>query len=139
MNQQLPPKPPLSGAVLAGGKAGRLRGQDKTKLQFGRKTLLQRTLDILEPLCSERLISSNNLSAYTGCKIVPDLVNGQGPLGALRSCLLAANNPYLIIVATDMPFITTKALAKLWQERENFDVIIPRSPDGMQPLAAIYN
>jgi len=132
-------KPPLSGVVLAGGRAGRLSGRDKTKLRFGRQTLLERTLGILDPLCDEKLISSNSIDNYPGCRVVPDLIEGQGPLGALHSCLLAARHPNLIIVATDMPFISTRALAKLWQEREEFDVVIPRSPDGMQPLAALYS
>jgi len=138
MNRK-PAKPPLSGVVLAGGRAGRLSGRDKTKLQFGRQTLLERTLKILDPICDEKLISSNSINNYPGCRVVPDRVEGQGPLGALYSCLLAARNPNLLIVATDMPFITIKALAKLWQERAGFDVVIPRSPDGMQPLAALYS
>jgi len=139
MNYQLQTKPDLSGVVLAGGRAGRLQGQDKTKLRFGGQTLLARTLEILEPLCNEKLISSNNLETYKNCKIIPDRCQGQGPLGALYSCLLAARNPRLLIVATDMPFITTRALQKLWQERNGFDVVIPKSPDGMQPLAALYS
>jgi len=139
MNSQFKKNPALSGVVLAGGRAGRLKGQDKTKLKFGGQTLLARTLEILEPLCNEQLISSNSLEAYSNCRIVPDRNQGQGPLGALYSCLLAARNPYLLIVATDMPFITTGALQKLWQEREGFEVVIPKSPDGMQPLAALYS
>ncbi len=139
MNSQLQTKPELSGVVLAGGRAGRLKGQDKTRLQFGGQTLLARTLEILDPLCSEKLISSNSLKTYNNCRIIPDRSPGQGPLGALYSCLLAARNPYLLIVATDMPFITTGALQKLWQEQDGFDVVIPKSPDGMQPLAALYS
>jgi molybdopterin-guanine dinucleotide biosynthesis protein A len=139
MNSQFQKKPDLSGVVLAGGRAGRLKGQDKTKLRFGRQTLLERTLDILNPLCSETLISSNTLETCSNYRIIPDRRKGQGPLGALYSCLLAARNPYLLIVATDMPFITTGALQKLWQEREGFEVVIPKSPDGMQPLAALYS
>ena len=139
MNSQLQTKPDLSGVVLAGGRAGRLQGQDKTRLKFGGQTLLERTLEILDPLCSEKLISSNILETYSNCRIIPDCNPGQGPLGALYSCLLAARNPYLLIVATDMPFITTGALQKLWQERNEFNVVIPKSPDGMQPLAALYS
>ncbi len=139
MNYQLQTKPDLSGVVLAGGRAGRLQGQDKTRLKFGDQTLLARTLEILDPLCNEKLISSNNLETYNSCRIIPDRKQGQGPLGALYSCLLAAHNPYLLIVATDMPFITSGALQKLWQERDGFDVVIPKSPDGMQPLAALYS
>lgn len=141
MNLQFPTKSDLSlsGVVLAGGQAGRLQGQDKTKLKFGHRTLLERTLETLEPICDEKIISSNNMETYNNCKVVPDRNKGQGPLGALYSCLLAARNPYLLIVATDMPFITTVALQKLWQERNGFDVVIPKSPDGMQPLAALYS
>ena len=137
MNRQ-PDKLPLSGVVLAGGRAGRLGGRDKTTLQFGEQTLLERTLEIMAPLCDETLISSNSMNDYPGCRIIPDLNKGQGPLGALYSCLLAARNPNLFIVATDMPFITTAALARLRQEHSGFDVVIPRSPDGMQPLASLY-
>ncbi len=139
MSYQLHTMPELSGVVLAGGRAGRLRGRDKTQLKFGGQTLLSRTLEIIEPLCNEKLISSNSLKTCNNCRIIPDRNPCQGPLGALYSCLLAASNPYLLIVATDMPFISTWALQKLWQERAGFDVVIPKSPDGMQPLAALYS
>ena len=129
---------PLSGAVLAGGRALRFDGHDKTRLKVGRENLLDRTLDILNSFCAETLISSNTLQQHPKGCIVPDLENDQGPLGAIYSCLLTARNPYLLIVAGDMPFITTPALTKLWQEKEDFDVVIPETPDGLQPLAALY-
>ena len=138
MTRQPLAKLPLSGAVLAGGRALRLDGLDKTRLRLGRESLLSRTLGILNSFCAEALISSNSLRQHPEGDIVPDLKKNQGPLGAIYSCLLAARNPYLLIVAGDMPFITTPALTKLWQEKEAFDVIIPKTPDGLQPLAALY-
>ena len=138
MIPQKPPKFPISGAVLAGGRAQRFGGQDKTQLKLGRESLLQRTLNILNSFCTETLISSNTLTQHPEGRVVPDQREGQGPLGAIYSCLLTACTPYLMIVAGDMPFITPNALTKLWHEREDFDIIIPRSPDGLQPLAAIY-
>jgi molybdopterin-guanine dinucleotide biosynthesis protein A len=138
----MPPKTslkyPLSGAVLAGGRALRLDGMDKTKLRLGRESLLSRTLGILNSFCTETLISSNTLKQHPQGRIVTDLEPDQGPLGAIYSCLLKARNPYLQIVAGDMPFISACGLTKLWQEREEFDVIIPQTPDGLQPLAALY-
>ncbi len=131
-------KLPLSGAVLAGGRAQRFNGRDKTSLRLGGESLLNRTLGILNYFCAETLISSNTLPEYPEGRIVPDQEKDQGPLGAIYSCLLAAHHPYLLIVAGDMPFITVPALTKLWQEKKNFDVIIPKTPDGLQPLAAIY-
>lgn len=144
MTRQATDKLPLSGAVLAGGRALRFGGQDKTQLKLGRESLLSRTFGILDSFCTEILISNNNnyndnnLPPYPGGKIIPDLETGQGPLGAIYSCLLKTHNPYLQVVAGDMPFITAPALAKLWQEKEEFDVIIPQTPDGLQPLAALY-
>ena len=133
-----PPLLPLSGAVLAGGRALRFDGYDKTRLRLGRKNLLSRALGILNSFCEETLISSNTLKQHPQGRIVPDLEPNQGPLGAIYSCLLTSSNPYLLIVAGDIPFITAPALIKLWQEKEDFDVIIPETPDGLQPLAAIY-
>ena len=138
MTRQPSVKLPLSGAVLAGGRAQRLGGHDKTRLRLGRESLLSRTLGILNSFCAETLISSNALQQHPGGRIVPDLKKDQGPLVAIYSCLLAARNPYLLIVAGDMPFIAAPALTKLWQDKEGFDVIIPETPDGLQPLAAIY-
>ena len=138
MTRQPLDKLPLSGAVLAGGHAQRFGGQDKTCLKLGRESLLSRTLNILNSFCEETLISSNTLQQHHEGRIVPDQKKDQGPLGAIYCCLLAARNPYLLIVAGDMPFIAVHALTKLWQEKGNFDVIIPKSPDGLQPLAALY-
>ncbi|MCD6430446.1 MAG: molybdenum cofactor guanylyltransferase [Deltaproteobacteria bacterium] len=138
MIRQASVKLPLSGAVLAGGRAQRFDGHDKTRLRLGGESLLNRTLGILNSFCAETLISSNTLQQHHEGRIVPDQERNQGPLGAIYSCLLAADNPYLLIVAGDMPFITILALTKLWQEKKNFDVIIPKTPDGLQPLAAIY-
>ena len=131
-------KLPLSGAVLAGGRALRLDGMDKTKLRLGRESLLSRTLNILNSFCAETLISSNRLKQHYQGRIVTDLAPDQGPLGAIYSCLLKTRNPYLQVVAGDMPFISACGLTKLWQERAEFDVIIPQTPDGLQPLAALY-
>ena len=138
MTRQSSVKLPLSGAVLAGGRSQRFDGYDKTRLRLGRESLLNRTLGILNSFCAETLISSNTLQQHHEGRIIPDQEKNQGPLGAIYSCLLAADNPYLLIVAGDMPFITVPALTKLWQEKKNFDVIIPKTPDGLQPLAAIY-
>ena len=124
--------------MLAGGRARRLDGLDKTRLRLGRESLLNRTLGILNSFCEESLISSNTLKQHSQGRIVPDLESGQGPLGAIYSCLLASRTPYLQIVAGDMPFINTPGLTKLWLEKEEFDVLIPQTPDGLQPLAALY-
>ena len=139
MASPLPEKLPLSGAVLAGGRARRFGGLDKTRIRLGTENLLDRTLKLLDGFCRELLLSSNTLKNHPRARVVPDRQTGQGPLGAIYSCLTAAAHPWLLVVAGDMPFITAPALLQLWELRTNCDVVIPRSPDGLQPLAALYH
>ncbi len=134
-----PEKLPLSGAVLAGGRARRFGGFDKTRIRLGRENLLDRTLKLLDGFCRELLLSSNTLESHPQARVVPDRETGRGPLEAIHSCLAAARHPWLLAVAGDMPFITAPALLKLWELRRDSDVVIPRSPDGLQPLAALYH
>ncbi len=134
-----PEKLPLSGAVLAGGQARRFGGRDKTGIRFGRESLCERTVNLLYGFCREVIISSNRLHRHSRARIVPDRIPGQGPLGAIASCLAAATSPWLLVLAGDLPFITAPALQRLWPERLGYDVVIPRSPDGLQPLAALYH
>ena len=131
---------PLSGAVLAGGRSQRLGGRDKAVFEFGGETLLSRNLRLLESVCRETLISTNRrYLGFPGARQVGDLTIGQGPLGAIRSCLHSAAFPHLLIVAADMPFLNPVGLSLLWQARDEADVIIPRTVDGLQPLCALYH
>jgi molybdopterin-guanine dinucleotide biosynthesis protein A len=139
MTAQNPQRLPLTGAVLAGGRARRFGGFDKTEIRLGPDRLRDRLVRLLEGFCDEVLISSNTLTEKAGVRVVPDQKTGQGPLGAIASCLAAARHPWLLVVAGDMPFIAAPALIHLWQEREKADIVIPRSPDGLQPLAALYH
>ncbi len=139
MNPNRPDTLPLSGAILAGGRARRFGGRDKTELRVGPNRLRDRLLHLLGGFCREVMISSNSLNDCPGARIVRDRKPGQGPLGAIASCLEAARHPWLLVVAGDMPFISAPALVHLWRKRQGADVVIPRSPDGLQPLAALYH
>jgi len=139
MNHTPPKLFPLSGAILAGGRARRFGGRDKTEIRLGPDRLRDRLVTLLGGFCREVLVSSNHLAASPGARIVRDRKPGQGPLGAIASCLMAATHPWLLVVAGDMPFIEAPALLHLWREKEDADIVIPRSPDGLQPLAALYH
>ena len=79
--------------------------------------------------------------AFLRRPIILDLIPGAGPLGGLYTALSAASLPVVAVVACDMPFIRPELLSA--QRRilidESVDVVIPRSPDGMEPLHAVYN
>jgi molybdopterin-guanine dinucleotide biosynthesis protein A len=72
--------------------------------------------------------------------VFPDRVAGQGALGGLYSALSVSAHPYVVAVACDMPFVNARLLLaqlKLAQASE-VDVVIPATPDGLEPLHAVY-
>ncbi len=132
---------PLTGIILAGGRSRRLHGGNKPLIRLGGQTIIERILAVLRPVCSQFLLSSNAPQPYEhlGIKVVPDLFPGCGAFGGLYSALRQARYPYAFVVAGDLPFLDDAAIHCLWQEKGDFQVVIPRSPDGRQPLHALYH
>ncbi|MBW6496881.1 MAG: molybdenum cofactor guanylyltransferase [Bacteroidales bacterium] len=104
----------ISGVVLAGGKSSRF-GQDKGLFPFRGKALVEHAIDILKPLCSEILISTNNPDAYgfTGQKTIADIHAGCGPIGGMHSGLFNASGQIVLFLGCDMPFVDSKVFSFL--------------------------
>jgi molybdopterin-guanine dinucleotide biosynthesis protein A len=132
---------PLTAVIMSGGRGRRLGGIDKPLITIGGQRLIDRTFQIVSHCCQEVLISSNNPQLYREfpATTIPDLYPHHGALGGMYSCLRQASFPYVLILAGDMPFISAAAIHYLWSRHEGYDVILPKSSDGHQPLHAIYN
>lgn len=107
-------KDQISGVVLAGGKSSRF-GQDKGLFPFRGKALVDHAIDILKPICSEILISTNNPDAYgfTGQKTIADIHAGCGPIGGMHSGLFNASGQIVLFLGCDMPFVDSKVFSFL--------------------------
>lgn len=131
----------LSIVIQAGGQSGRM-GQDKALMPFLGRPMIVRQVALLQDLADELLVNTNNPEPYAflGLPLFPDLLPGAGPLGGLYSALNAASGSLMIMVACDMPFVSPDLLRAQCDllVREDSDVVIPRSPDGMEPLHAVY-
>ncbi|MGE5198812.1 MAG: molybdenum cofactor guanylyltransferase [Rhodospirillaceae bacterium] len=126
-------------AILAGGRARRLGGRDKSRLVVGGRTILARQLDVLQRVVPRIVIVANEPDAFAdaGVPVVPDAVPGNGSLGGIYTALAHAGGPVLIL-ACDMPFVTAPFLARLIEAGQEADIAIPRGHDGYQPLCAHY-
>ncbi|MFZ2957226.1 MAG: molybdenum cofactor guanylyltransferase [Candidatus Ozemobacteraceae bacterium] len=62
-----------------------------------------------------------------------------GPLGGLLLGLEQMQTPHALVIACDMPFISSEATAELLNCSENQDVVIPRTTDGLHPLFSLYS
>ncbi len=140
----------VSGIVVAGGRSQRL-GHDKRQLRLWGKqgpTLLEHTLAMLAPLCSELLVVLNDAAAWPqlNARLIPDVYADAGVLGGIYAGLAAARNPYALVVAADMPLLNADLLRAMLSYPRDYDALVPRALQpgkarnalDVEPLHAIY-
>jgi molybdopterin-guanine dinucleotide biosynthesis protein A len=141
----------VSGVVVAGGKSRRL-GEDKRKLRLwggDGPTLLEHTLGVLAPLCSELVVVLNDPDDWRAlpARLVPDAYPDGGALGGIYTGLRTVTNAYAVVVAADMPLLNPDLLRAMLSLPRDYDALLPRSPRpdvarnalNVEPLHAIYS
>ena len=116
-------------------------GRDKALLEIGGQTLLARAVALLEPLVAPiRLVGDAQRNAAGGVASVPDRWPGAGPLGGIASGLAAADKKWCVVLACDMPFVTSNWIEWLLDcaGGSRADAIIPNTVQGLEPLCAVY-
>lgn len=109
------------------------------------RTILDRQIAALAPLTDDILIVGGAAAAPPGARTVVDRVEGCGPLGGLDAALTYATGELLILLACDMPFVTTGFLAHLAdlasggaQGPGQIAAVVPQTEGGYHPLCAVY-
>ncbi len=127
--------------ILAGGDSQRM-GCDKATLRLGEKTLLQRVVDVVQPLFPELLVSLRQPRADIEWPQIIDPAGSAGPLAGLCAGLEQAQArrvPWVFAVATDMPFVQAALIRHLATLRDGFQVVVPVVQGYPQPLASFYS
>ncbi len=127
-------------------------GQDKRRLRlWGSEgpTLLERTLTLASSLCPDLVVVLNDAAAWPGLpgRLVADQYADAGVLGALYTGLLAATEPYALVLAADLPCLSLPLLTAMLALPRDYDVLVPHSPwpvdrrnhRGLEPLHAVYS
>jgi molybdenum cofactor guanylyltransferase len=130
-----------SAAILAGGRASRFGGRDKSALIVGGRTILERQLAELAAVTDEVMLvvgEGGGREAPAGLRLVADRVRDCGPLGGLDAALAAARHDALVLIACDMPFVTARLLQHLLALTAEADAVVPRTERGYHPLCAAY-
>ena len=126
--------------ILAGGDSCRM-GADKSMLPIKGKPMVETISEQLRDSFEQILISTNEVEnlAFLGLEIVPDKMQGQGPLMGIASALEASANELNFVTACDIPYISMWFVRKMLSEAEQADIVIPTSADKKyEPLFAIY-
>lgn len=132
----------FTGFVLAGGKSSRM-GSDKFALQFGGENFLMRAANRLKPVCESVKVVLNQAQILdTGLPVVRDVYSERGALGGIHAALKNCDTKFAVLLAVDMPLVTTSAienLQKLALASNKHLAVVPRQSDGrLQPLCAVY-
>jgi len=128
---------PCQAFILAGGASSRM-GTDKSQLLIERQTFTERIADTLRKVTDSVTVVGRTLSD-SSLPSVPDVYPQWGALGGLHAALTAATREWAIVVACDLPFVTSELFSHLATLRLDHDAVVPIQPDGRpQPLAAFY-
>jgi len=130
----------ISGIILSGGKSVRM-GENKAFIEIDGVPIIHRIYNLFKELFREIIIVTNQKELFLNfdSKIYSDLFPNKGALGGLYTGLVFSNFTYSFCVACDMPFINKSLVQYLVKNMEDYDVIVPLTKDGLQPLHAIYS
>lgn len=130
----------VTGVLLAGGKSRRM-GEDKRHLLIGERTLLERSLEILQTVFQQVVIVIAQDSApleNVACPVVRDLIPDCGSLGGLYTGLNQASTEHVFVVACDMPFLNPLVIRHFVNLRMQADIVMAKLSNGLHPMHAVY-
>jgi molybdopterin-guanine dinucleotide biosynthesis protein A len=144
--------PDAAAFILAGGRSSRM-GKDKAWLELAGLPLVLRVARAVEPLVSAVTVigppaSDAGRFESLGLAVIPDRVPARaasgesscGPLGGIITALNATRCSWNLVLACDLPYITTAWLEWLLGRAGALEAqaIVPERTSGVEPLAAVY-
>jgi molybdopterin-guanine dinucleotide biosynthesis protein A len=130
----------LSAMLIAGGLSRRM-GVDKATVLIAGEPLWQRQIQVLCELQPDRLwVSARATPAWCPpeIEVVTDSPPSCGPLSGLGAGLRRLQTSHLLVLAIDLPRMTSEHLLKLWGLAHPGVGVIPLHDDYFEPLCAIY-
>ena len=131
-----------TGVILAGGKNSRLPGKKKAFRRIGDAMILETIYEVFSSLFKEVIIVVNEPKEFAGwdMTVVTDIIPAQCALAGLHAGLFYASYPYAYVTACDTPFIKPAVIEYIVGSiRPGYEVIIPRTDDGLETLSAVYS
>lgn len=129
----------ISAGILAGGRSLRM-GENKAHLMYRGNTFLENVINACAGF-GETIISVDDANKYPEVKypLYEDELKGFGPVEGIFQLLVHARHDYVFILATDMPHIDSRILARMAERisgRE--DCLVLTSKGKKQPMCSIY-
>ncbi len=119
-------------------------GRPKAMLRIGASTLIERTVgELLRAFDDVVVVAAPEtagaaLPALGAAAIVRDSEAYRGPVEALAHGLRAVRHDLAFACSCDLPMLRAEVAARLIALLDDFDAVIPRIGDRLQPLHAVY-
>ncbi len=132
---------PVSAAILAGGKASRLNGINKSEIRVGTKRIIDIQISLLKDIFDEILLVSSSEAVFKELKTISDYYVDVGPIAGIHSALTHASNPSVFVFSSDMPFLNSLLIRTMLTKYLNStaDIMVPLNNHFIEPLHAIYS
>jgi molybdenum cofactor guanylyltransferase len=129
----------VSGFITAGGRSSRM-GRDKAWLRLGDSTMIERVIAALKPVtASISIIANKEEYKNLGLPVFRDTYTDIGPLEAIRTALANSPTRRVLLVACDLPFVTSELFSFLVGLGGDHQTVVPVGADGrLAPLCAVY-
>jgi len=130
------------GIILAGGLNTRMGGKNKAFLEVGGESILDGLYATCKDLFSELVLVTNSPREYLAwdLPIVTDLFPVRSSLTGIHAGLFHISTAHAFVTACDMPFLKKDLIKVLLGEVEpRWDVVIPNTREGYEPLCAVYS
>jgi molybdopterin-guanine dinucleotide biosynthesis protein A len=134
---------PFTIAISAGGKSSRM-GTDKAFVNILGKPLIEHMIERVADVGQEEtILITNRLADYAHLTLpmYKDVLRDKGSLGGIYSAIHHSTHPYTLVLACDMPFVSTDLLRYMAALRagDQYDVIVPRVDGYPEGLHALYS
>jgi molybdenum cofactor guanylyltransferase len=130
----------FSAVLLAGGESRRM-GRNKAAIVFRGQPLWQRQLQVLQDLRPAKIfISVRKEPSWLPleAELLLDEPPFRGPLSGLTRALASMQTSHLVVLAVDMPFMTSEQLRFLCSLAMAGRGVVSVVDERTEPLAAIY-
>ncbi len=132
--------PPQTAVIFAGGRSSRM-GKDKALLPFGEyPSMAEFQYKKLLPLFTAVHLSAKTDKFDFDAPVITDRYPESSPMVALASLFEALDAEAVFILSVDMPMIGQEEIETLRRRyrQQQPDILIARSPRGLEPLCGIY-
>ncbi|MBI5561099.1 MAG: molybdenum cofactor guanylyltransferase [Deltaproteobacteria bacterium] len=147
----------VSCAILVGGESKRI-GKDKAGVEFLGKTLFMRVFDVASLIFKDIMVSAHTPDHPMGkpipgltskgltakgltakkLRLIPDTLPGRGPALGVCSALKNSRNPWVFVLACDMPMVSKRLIRHISGLRKGYDCVAPVAGHQVQTLFALY-